>query len=452
MVIGGAGIVTSCIILWLLGKKKDWGYCPPVGLSCSDALLYLKPGKNQQKEREVFWRKKLQTCCYVLLSGSILLVLYSAWQTIERDDKPVRQVERPEPGEGKKQVMLSAWTEEGEIPLVIEVGERTLGEEEAKVAVEKTYILLKERIKGENQSLEEVSYPLQLITYMPETACHIYWYIDNTERIDRSGKVYTEGLLQKEPVNLTAEISVGNYKKEYLFSVFVAPIIMNKREQFIYDIKKGVKAAEEKEKTESSFILPAVVGEKKVVYRKPINNQSWVLVALMLVIVGCSMFLPDQRLLQQKKEKEKELMLAYPEIVSKLCLLIGSGLTVRRAWERIIKDYKEAQIFNYAYEEMLLTYYELERGIPEGKAYAAFGRRCRQHGYRKLGSLLEQNLKKGTSGLLALLQEETWQAFEERRAFAVKLAQEAGTRLLFPMVLLLLVVLIICVAPAIMSF
>ncbi len=101
---------------------------------------------------------------------------------------------------------------------------------------------------------------------------------------------------------------------------------------------------------------------------------------------------------------------------------------------------------------MLLTYYELERGIPEGKAYAAFGRRCRQHGYRKLGSLLEQNLKKGTSGLLALLQEETWQAFEERRAFAVKLAQEAGTRLLFPMVLLLLVVLIICVAPAIMSF
>ena len=50
---------------------------------------------------------------------------------------------------------------------------------------------------------------------------------------------------------------------------------------------------------------------------------------------------------------------------------------------------------------MLLTYYELERGIPEGKAYAAFGRRCRQHGYRKLGSLLEQNLKKGTSGLLA---------------------------------------------------
>ncbi len=287
---------------------------------------------------------------------------------------------------------------------------------------------------------------------MPETACHIYWYIDNTERIDRSGKVYTEGLLQKEPVNLTAEISVGNYKKEYLFSVFVAPIIMNKREQFIYDIKKGVKAAEEKEKTESSFILPAVVGEKKIVYRKPINNQSWVLGALMLVIVGCSMFLPDQRLLQQKKEKEKELMLAYPEIVSKLCLLIGSGLTVRRSWERIIKDYKEAQIFNYAYEEMLLTYYELERGIPEGKAYAAFGRRCRQHGYRKLGSLLEQNLKKGTSGLLALLQEETWQAFEERRAFAVKLAQEAGTRLLFPMVLLLLVVLIICVAPAIMSF
>lgn len=384
MVIGGIGIFVACIGLWLLEKKKEWGYCPPVGLSCSDALLYLKPGKNQHKEKEALWRKKLKLCCYVLLGGSILLVLYGVWQVVERDDRPVRQVERPEPGEGKKQVTLSAWTKEEEIPLVIEVGERVPKQEEAEAAIEETYFLLEQKIKGENQSLEEVSYPLQLITYMPETACHIYWYIDNIDRVDRSGKVYTEGLLQKEQVNLTAEISVGNYEKEYLFSIFVVPLVMNEREQLVYDIKKGVKTAEEKEKTEGSFMLPSVVGEQKVIYRKPVKDQGWILGILMLVVAGCSMFLPDQRLIQQKKEKEEELMLAYPEIVSKLCLLIGSGLTVRRAWEKIIKDYKEAQVFNYAYEEMLFTYYELERGIPEGKAYAAFGRRCRLHGYRKL--------------------------------------------------------------------
>ena len=187
-------------------------------------------------------------------------------------------------------------------------------------------------------------------------------------------------------------------------------------------------------------------------YRAPQKNQSYILCVLVGIMAVLCTFLPDQKLIQQKKEKEEELALAYPEIVSKLCLLIGSGLTVRGAWERIIRDYREDQSFNYAYEEMLLTYYELERGMPEGKAYAAFGKRCRLSGYRKLGSLLEQNLKKGTAGLLALLQEETWQAFEERRAFAVKLAQEAGTRLLMPMLMLLLVVLVVCIAPAIMSF
>ncbi len=450
--IGVAGILVAVIGLCLLGRKREWKRCPPVGLSCQDAIAYLNPGKSQQKEREQLWKKKLMSGLWVLLGGSVVLLLQGFLRTSTSDYAPILQIERPEPGEGKQKIALSAWIMEEEFPLTIEVKERVPQAEEAQKAIEKSYLLLTERILGGNLSLDEVRTSLKLENYIEETACSVFWQIDNTDRIDRSGRVHAEGLSEKELVNLTAEISFGGYKKAYVFCATVMPEILTEEERLVQEIRRRVQLREEADDGAKSFFLPEEIGGAAVEYRVPRQDQSYLLCVLVVVMAVLCTFLPDQKVIQQKKEKEEELAIAYPEIVSKLCLLIGSGLTVRGAWERIIKDYREDQSFNYAYEEMLLTYYELDRGMPEGKAYSAFGKRCRLSGYRKLGSLLEQNLKKGTAGLLALLQEETWQAFEDRRAFAVKLAQEAGTRLLMPMLMLLLVVLVICIAPAIMSF
>lgn len=452
MVIGIAGIIAACIGLCILKKGRKWERCPPVGLTCADALAYLNPGKNQAEERNKHWRSRLVTGLYVLLGGSAFLLLQGLLQTADTDYTPIRQIERPEPGEGKRQVALNVQTIQGEIPLTLEVKERVPRKEEIDEMFVRSYELLRDQILGENPSMDEVSSPLWLSSYIEETACQVYWYTDNRDRIDREGMVYTEGLTEKEQVTLTAQISFGSYEKEYLFCVTVLPEQLTGRERLIREIRRAVQSSEESDGEAASFVLPEKIGGQEVEYHTPRKKPGWLLYVLVALLTGCSMLLPDQQLAQKKKEKEEELELAYPEIVSKLCLLIGSGLTVRKAWERVIQDYKERKGFNYAYEEMLFTYFELERGIPEGRAYAAFGRRCRLHGYRKLGSLLEQNLKKGTAGLLSLLKEETWQAFEDRRAFAVKLAQEAGTRLLLPMILLLGVVLVICIAPAIMSF
>ena len=71
--------------------------------------------------------------------------------------------------------------------------------------------------------------------------------------------------------------------------------------------------------------------------------------------------------------------------------------------------------------------------------------------YRKLASLLEQNLRKGTKGLTALLGTESEQAFEERKASAKRRGEEAGTKLLAPMFFMLAMVLVIVIIPAFLS-
>ena len=151
------------------------------------------------------------------------------------------------------------------------------------------------------------------------------------------------------------------------------------------------------------------------------------------------------------------MLLDYSEIVSKLNILSGAGMSILKAWERIVKDYekktvRESKARRFAYEEMKITYYEIQSGISEGSAYAAFGRRCNIHEYLKLGTLLEQNVKKGSKGLSKMLEDEVVDAFEQRKNIAKKLGEEAGTKLMIPMMIMLAIVMFIVLVPAFTSF
>ena len=63
-----------------------------------------------------------------------------------------------------------------------------------------------------------------------------------------------------------------------------------------------------------------------------------------------------------------------------------------------------------------------------------------------------QNLKKGSAGLLAALQEEAQNSFEERKRNAREEGERAGTRLLLPMMMMLAVVMVLILVPACFSF
>lgn len=81
-------------------------------------------------------------------------------------------------------------------------------------------------------------------------------------------------------------------------------------------------------------------------------------------------------------------------------------------------------------------------GVPEGAAYENFGKRTGVREYVRLSTFLTQNLKKGSSTLLQQLKEESVQAEELRIQNARKLSEEATTKLLLPMVMLLVVVMV----------
>ena len=65
---------------------------------------------------------------------------------------------------------------------------------------------------------------------------------------------------------------------------------------------------------------------------------------------------------------------------------------------------------------------------------------------------MEQNLRKGTRGLVSLLQNETDQAFLERKHIARRYGEKMSTRLMIPMMIFFAMVLAMIMVPAMLSF
>ena len=102
--------------------------------------------------------------------------------------------------------------------------------------------------------------------------------------------------------------------------------------------------------------------------------------------------------------------------------------------------------------EMQRTHQEIQKGCGEKEAYERFGQRIGMPEYRRLASLLARNLEKGTRDLCELLSAESQEAWENRKFQAKKLGEEAGMKLLFPMLLLFVLILIILLYPAVNKF
>ncbi len=62
--------------------------------------------------------------------------------------------------------------------------------------------------------------------------------------------------------------------------------------------------------------------------------------------------------------------------------------------------------------------------------------------------LFRSNVRKGSKGMQKLLEEEEWEAYEQRKVRARQAGEEAGAKLLLPMGIMLVIVLVILVVPA----
>ena len=100
------------------------------------------------------------------------------------------------------------------------------------------------------------------------------------------------------------------------------------------------------------------------------SSRGPVLIA-MAVLIGILLYaLEIQNRGKEKEEKKRQMLLDYPEIVNKMTLFIGAGMTVKRAWRKVVEDYERQKGVlgkRYAYEEMKKVCHEMDSGVTEAE-------------------------------------------------------------------------------------
>ena len=360
-------------------------------------------------------------------------------------------------GEGKKteKYALTIEDEVEDAVLELEIEERAYTQEETQEVFQKVLAELDTVILGDNESLDRVEKDLHLVTTLENYPVEIQWELSSYSVMSPDGKIQEENLSEEGTLlELRGTVSYGEEKTVYVRNAMLYPVTREGIDKMLYDVRQALLAKEAGTREEASFTLPSEVNGKTLKWNQK-KEQRWYYILLMGAAL-CIFFVYKEREVVKKKEKERyeELLRQYPGMISKFTMLLSTGTTVKHAWEKMVHNYEEqkASIGNQlVYEEMKTTLYEMQGGIPEAEAYERFGKRCNATTYLKFGAQLSQNLRKGSKGISNLLRMEAIQAFENRKSIAKRRGEEAGTKLLMPMMGMLAIVLIMVMVPAFLT-
>lgn len=160
-------------------------------------------------------------------------------------------------------------------------------------------------------------------------------------------------------------------------------------------------------------------------------------------------FLVDHSLDEEIAKRRLQIQLEFPEFVSKLTLLVNAGMTISRAWEKIINENQKDTIL---YREMDYALAEIQSGRPESVAYEEFARRCKVKEVTKFVSVIVMNLRRGGAEVIPVLRQQGDECWEMRKAAAKQMGEEAGTRILLPLMIMFVGIILIVATPAVLSF
>ncbi|MBR1634078.1 MAG: type II secretion system F family protein [Lachnospiraceae bacterium] len=365
------------------------------------------------------------------------------------------KVERPAAGEAEKKENLLVDRDGQEEEWEISVSPQEL---EAKAIEERLNEAEKEiddTVFGRNPSANEVTEDLVIQDTYAGGVVNADWMFSDPLAVSTNGKILYENLETKasETVYATAKLSCYGRERIHTFPFRVVMPKASTAAGFAYYMQKALEKADAQAPAAREVVLPKQIENIPLRWSKQTDNRG-VWISALGLLAGAGIVLgkreEEKRVRQQR---QKELGKDYPDIVSALSLYVSAGITVRSAFTRIFAGYvdrrKRGDIRGRpGYEVIGKIVRQMEDGVGEESAYQSLGTLTGHKDYGKLAIMLTKNLRHGTAKLAEQLEKEETQAFEMRKLTAKTMGEEASTKLLAPMLMLLAVVLVILVAPA----
>jgi hypothetical protein len=311
-------------------------------------------------------------------------------------------------------------------------------------------------ISGENASLNNIVYDLDLPSADAETGIDIAWESDKESLIDERGEINPIAGAVGEEVMLTAYLRKGEVRDDVTIRVVLGrPDKQHdygrNLEDSLRDVVKNINQSTDgtelslPEKTDSGIRLK---------WRAPSNRTLPALIVMLLVLgfaVYRNRYAPVDNAVKRWREGVRR---DFPGFLNKLLLLLNAGLVVTSAIMKIADDYeshRRAEDERCFYEELIGIKQRMQATNTTLVAeFTDMATRSGQREVMRFGTILADNIDRGN-----VLAEKLSQENQMLRRVAKKHAEEkvrlAETKLTFPMVLQLLVIVLITVTPAVLN-
>ncbi len=355
--------------------------------------------------------------------------------------------------------------------VTLQVRPKMLTEEERDKKMTEAFCYLEDNLKGDNQSLSKVTEALDLALDYKEYPFEMECLPEDFTLMDDEGNLrnskeellaagYQEKDLEQGIVtHVTVILWYGESSMEESYEITLFPRPENETEILFGSLKQLLQQEEKRALYQEGFTIPART--QGVEISKTDGKKVTPLHVLFFgIFVVVLLVLREKENVKKKEECRRDrLMKSYPWFVNEMLLLMGAGLQVKNVFQIMIEEYEKENKDNPSakdkmplLEEIKIASHSMELGMSEEQVYYRLGRRLKLPCYIKLMTLLEQNVKKGAKGISAVFEQEELAALEERKNLAKRYGEEAGTRLLGPMILLLLVIMLMIMIPAFLSF
>ena len=406
-----------------------------------------------------YYVKKIKVFLIIVFVGTILALCIRVGSMGTGEIYNGKYIDRNTYDRGQKQISLQVLTEDGEYEdeVQLSIGAVVYTSEELEVLYNEAVAELDEVIWGDNDPDRVTTKSLKLPLVLEGYPFELEWESSNYFIMKHDGEIQKTDIdSEGEKVIMTCSFVYGDWEKSYSMSVSILPEVKTDYELWKEQVGQVLNQSEHEQKSSATYTLPEEIGQRKVRYTEIKEDYSLIFFVL-LVVTACGIYIVrDHDLHKKAAERDNSMLAEYPILINRITLYLGAGMTIKGAWNKIAKDYSHRKNTtkerNCLYEEMLFSCYEMQCGVSESNAYERFGKRCGLQCYTKLVGLLTQSMKKGNATLISDLQREAENAQEIRRSIARRKGEEAGTKLLVPMVMILAIVMVLVMVPAFFSF
>lgn len=415
--------------------------------------LYGGDSKAAAEQYQKELRKK-----YLLILVLTLCFCLPAFLLSFAGSRYVTELKRPEPGASGVQIPLEITGEydgkKVKEKRSVSLAERELTPGEIQEAFDQCEAALREMFTTADGTAA-VCRSVDLPEQFGEQGITIRWSSSDPVLIAEDGSVDTLSLAgESETVILSAELTLRNTRR----TVEIQLLVKRDPEQYGDSMKTEISRIVDslgKYSSISTVFLPDHLESGMTLHWEK-ERQSFCPFIVFLGLAGifcvyAGRYSRAERKVRQYRERVTE---SFPAVMDKLILLLNSGMTVLGAMTRISEDYEKSRMGQSG--ELASEAAAIGRRVRNTNAsmieeWKQFARRMESADMLRFCTVLEDHLHTG-SELAEKLERESRNMREMRRKDIRKRIHMIDSKMIVPMIVMLFSLMLITVAPAMMSF